>query len=378
MAYEFYTTLGVDRSASPEDIKKAYRKKAMELHPDRHQWDKSKEAEFKKVNEAYSILSDPDKKSGYDRFGTADAGAGFGGSGGFNGGGFGAEFNMGDIFETFFGGSAGFGGGASGGGRRREVGSDLEVTVSLTFEEAYAGIQKEISFTKQVICSDCKGTGAKTPHDMANCPDCNGVGRVRRRVQTLFGVAEQTVTCDRCDGTGKVIKTPCPSCKWNRYVEQKRKRTIDIPAGIDDEMTIKLRDEGHEGRDGSGDLYVHFRVPSSFQGLTRDGNTLFFRAEFDPVEFVLGTRKSIGLPILGDREIDLKPGTDSGSELIFKHEWFADVSKKSAQRGNLVIQLILTMPKKLTKKERELYEAIAREKKLDTYDSKGFFEKLFG
>lgn len=372
MAHEFYDILGVDRSASADEIKKAYRKKAMEHHPDRHQGDKTKEAQFKKINEAYATLSDEAKKAHYDRFGTSEGM----GQGGFGGAGFGAEFNMGDIFETFFNGGGGFSGGQSS-GRRREVGEDLELQLDLTFEEAYLGVKKEIAFTKRTICSDCQGSGAKSKDSVATCPDCGGSGRVRRRVQTLFGVMEQATSCDRCDGTGKIIKESCTTCKGKKYVNQTRTRTIEVPAGIDDEMTIKLRDEGHEGIDGSGDLFVHFRVPSTFENLTRDEHHLICTVKFDPVEFILGTKREIVIPILGKREIDVKPGTDPNSQLVFKHEGFPNLTSKSGTRGNLIVQLELAMPKKLGKKERELYEAIAKEKKLDTYDSKGFFEKLF-
>jgi molecular chaperone DnaJ len=374
MANEFYTTLGVTRDASPEDIKKAYRKKAMELHPDRNAGDKTKEAEFKRVNEAYSVLSDASKKSRYDQYGSAEGPQGFSG---FSGGqwGFGAEFNVGDIFESFFGGGFQWGGG--GGSRRREVGADLEVRVALSFAEAYAGVKKEISFDRQTICGECKGSGARSQGDISTCPDCSGSWRVRRRVQTLFGVVEQATECERCDGTGKIIKQACSSCKGHKFVRSTKTRMIDVPAGIADEMQIKLRDEGHEGRDGAGDLYVQFRVPESEGLLSREEHDLVYNAMLDPVEFILGTKKTLDIPLIGKREIDIKPGTDPGSEFIFSGEGFPDISTRAARRGRLVIRLGLEMPKKLTKKEREHYEAIAKEKKLDTYDSKGFFERLF-
>lgn len=373
MSHEYYNILGVERNATSEEIKKAYRKKAMEHHPDRHQGDKSKEAEFKKINEAYATLSDEQKKAHYDRFGTSESM----GQWGFWGQGFGAEFNMGDIFETFFNGGGGFGN-TNTGGRRREVGEDIELELNITFEESYLGIKKEIAFTKKVICSDCKGSGAKSKDSIASCPDCGGSGKVRRRVQTMFGVMEQATSCDRCSGTGKIIREACSACKGKKYVNQKRTRTIDVPAGIDDEMTIKLRDEGHEGIDGSGDLFVHFRVPSEFENLARDEHNLICTVQFDPVEFILGTKREIEIPIIGKREIDVKPGTDPNSQLIFWHEGFPNISTKSGIRGNMIVRIALEIPKKLTKKERELYEAIAKEKKLDTYDSKGFFGKLFG
>jgi len=275
---------------------------------------------------------------------------------------------MGDIFETFFNGGNGFGGQSA--GRRRDVGDDIEIQIDISFEEAYLGVKKEVAFSKKTICSDCHGTGAKSKDAIASCSDCGGQGKVRRRVQTLFGVMEQAMSCDRCEGTGKVIKEACTTCKGKKYVTQKRTRTIDIPAGIDDEMTIKLRDEGNEGVDGSGDLFVHFRVPSSFSNLEREENDLLCTIKFDPVEFILGTKREIVIPILGKREIDIKPGTDPNSQLIFRNEGFPNIATKAAARGNLIVQMEIEMPKKLSKKERELYEAIAHEKKLDTYNSK--------
>ncbi len=249
--------------------------------------------------------------------------------------------------------------------------------MALTFAEAYNGVKKEVVYDRQTICGDCKGTGAKNPHDVTTCPDCGGVGRVKRRVQTMFGVMEQAVECERCDGTGKIIKEPCPTCKGYKFVRTKRTRTIDVPAGIDDEMQIKLRDEGHEGRDGAGDLYVQFRVPTQEGDLAREEFNLVYTLVLDPVEFILGTQKSLDIPLIGDREIDIKPGTDPGSELVFTGEGFPDITKRAGKKGNFIIRLTLEIPKKLTKKEREHYEAIAREKGLATYDSKGFFSKLF-
>jgi molecular chaperone DnaJ len=375
MAYELYSLLGVDQNASADEIKKAYRKKAMELHPDRHKGDKTKEAEFKKINEAYSVLSDPQKKAGYDRFGTTD-GPGGGGFWWFQWG-FGQEFDVGDIFSSFFWG--GFDGGFWGGGRRKkEVGGDIEIRVDISFKESYLGVKKEVSFIKKILCSDCHGTGAAHWKDgLSTCPDCSGSGKVKRRMQTMFGVVEQVAACERCNGTGQVIKEVCSTCKGKKTVQKQHSRTIDIPAGIDNEMSIKLRDEGHEWKDGSGDLYVQFQVPESSENFIREESDLIYVLDLDPVECVLGTKKQLVLDFLPSREVDIKPGTESGTELVFRWEGFPSISQRWTPKGDFIVRFHLVIPKKLTKKERELYEALANEKKLDTYNSKGFFEKLF-
>ena len=235
MAYEYYELLGVSQDASPEELKKAYRKKAMEHHPDRHNGDKSKEAEFKKINEAYAVLSDAQKRSAYDNAGgRSDFASGFGG-----GSPFGEGFDFSDIFESFF--SGGF---QQGGGRqRKEVGEDIETEISATFEEIVLGGKRTITYDRMETCVDCGGTGAASKDDITTCPDCAGHGRVRQRTQTIFGTMEQTIACPKCQGTGKIVKNPCKSCDGKRYKRARVEKEVDIPAGIEDGMTIKIRGE---------------------------------------------------------------------------------------------------------------------------------------
>lgn len=190
------------------------------------------------------------------------------------------------------------------------MGEDIEVKLDVTFGEAILGTKKELKFRRQSVCQDCHGTGAKAGSAMETCPDCHGNGRVRQRSQTVFGVMEQIVACPRCGGNGKIIKEACSTCHGKKFVTETVNKEIDVPAGIDDGMTIKIRGEGHSARDGAGDLYVHFRVPESEGNLTRDDAHLIYTLHLDPVEFVLGTKKEIEIPILGTRPVEIKPGTE--------------------------------------------------------------------
>lgn len=292
MAYEFYSILEVTREVSAEELKRAYRKKAMEVHPDRHGGDKGKELLFKEVNEAYATLSDPQKRAHYDRFGSNDMGDRFGDSQG----GFHTNMDFSDIFESFFG------GGQAGGTRRKAggiEGEDIEIRVKLDFAEALAGLKKTVSYTRKVVCIECTGTGAKKGTEPKECSQCRGAGQVRRRTQTIFGIMEQMGICDMCHGTGKIITDKCTKCHGERRETLKTEKEIDIPAGIDDGMTIKVRGEGNDGiGTKSGDLYITFNIPDSIDGLTREDTNLFYTLEIDPVEAVLGTKKILKLPVL--------------------------------------------------------------------------------
>lgn len=364
MAFEFYDLLGVGRDASADEIKKAYRKKAMELHPDRHQGDKAKEAEFKKVNEAYATLSDAQKKAAYDRSGGVAGGGGF--QGGFQG-----DFDFSDIFESFFGGGFQQGGR----GKRREVGDDIEIRVKTTFEKAVKGGTEEVAYERRHVCPDCAGSGSEKGRDAKACPDCAGSGRVRQRMQTVFGVVEQAVSCPRCRGMGKIVEHPCPKCRGERYVVFRTDRKVDVPAGIEDGMTVKIRGEGHEGVDGNGDLYLHFSVPSSEKGLERDGADLHYALQLDPVEMVLGAVKKVSIPVIGEREINVQAGSQHGKSVRFRGEGAPRLP--NGGKGDLIVTFQVKVPEKLTAKERELYEAIAKERGLSDVQSKGILGKLF-
>lgn len=225
------------------------------------------------------------------------------------------------------------------------------------------------------MCTECTGTGAKKGTEPKECAQCHGAGQVRRRTQTIFGIMEQTAICDRCHGTGKIITEKCAVCHGERRETRKTEKEIDIPAGIDDGMTIKVRGEGNDGiGSGAGDLYLSFSIPDSTDGLTREDVNLFYTLEIDPVEAVLGVKKTLKLPVLGERSVDIKAGTQHGEVLKFKGDGVKYISKD--QKGDLFITVNIKIPTHLTKKERELYHEIANEKKIEVAED-GFLSKLF-
>ena len=260
---DYYEVLGLNKGASESEIKSAFRKMAMKYHPDRNPGDKEAEEKFKEVNEAYSILSDPEKKSKYDQFGFAgvDPNAGFGG-GGFSGGGFDDIF--GDLFGGMFGG--GFGGGFGGQARRNSnmprKGKDIQKRLTITFEEAYFGTKKKIKLNKYVKCKDCNGTGAKAGTGKKTCPVCNGSGQIRRQTKTPFGMMANVTTCDRCGGTGEIIEDPCPKCGGTGKVRKDVIIDVTIPAGVDNDSVVSVRGQGSPGENGgpNGDFFVIISV----------------------------------------------------------------------------------------------------------------------
>lgn len=366
MQFEYYSLLEIHQTATADEIKKAYRKKAMDLHPDRHGGDKQKEAEFKKLNEAYSVLSDAQKKAHYDRHGTMDNHGQSWWFGGFQWG-FDAG-DLGDIFSSFFG------GGMGGGGRSRsraDVWEDIEMRLRISLEDAIRWATRKIEFDRTTTCHHCSGKWGTTE----TCTTCRGQGQVRERVQTVFGVMEQARPCSACAWTWQRVIDKCGHCHGKWKLKEKIEKTIDIPKGIENGMTIKIRSEGNKWNDGTGDLYIEFTVPNSEGGLTRDGADLHYSVSISPAEATLGIERTLDLPILGKRDIEVKAGTQHGTLITLRGEWMERLDRKW-WTGNLIIHIEIDISAKLSGDQKKLYEALLQSEwgKM----KKGWLEELFG
>jgi len=349
---DYYEVLGVNKGASDDEIKKAYRKEAKKYHPDLNPGDKQAEMKFKDVNEAYEVLSDGDKKSRYDQFGHAGvdpnfgAGGGGGGFGGF-GGGFGG-FDVGDIFESFFGGG--------GGGQQRrngpKKGKDVQQHVELTFEEAAFGVEKEITIYRMESCNSCSGSGAQKGTLPETCNVCGGSGQVRTTQRTMLGNFSSVATCNACGGAGQTIPNPCSDCKGSGQIRHQRKIKVAIPAGIDNGQTISLRGEGSAGTRGGakGDLYITVSVRK---------HELFERRDFDimfdiPISFVQAALgDTLRVPTLdGIVEYKMGEGTKGGTVFKFKNKGVPHLHGKG--RGDQYVKVVVDVPKGLSERQKEL------------------------
>lgn len=368
---DYYEVLGVSRSASSDDIKKAYRKLAKKYHPDVNPGDKEAEAKFKEVNEAYSVLSDEQKRAQYDRFGHAAFDGAGGGSGfsGFNGFGF-DIFD--DIFDSFMGGGFGRSRQKSKGPVR---GNDLRYSMEISFEEAAFGTEKEISVSKLQTCDTCSGTGAKPGTSPETCSHCNGTGQVRYSQSTLFGQFVNVRTCDVCGGEGKIIKHACETCRGKGRVTKNSRISIKIPAGIDHNQTISLQGQGEAGLRGgpSGDLYVtiHIKPHPVFK---REGYDIVLDIPLSFTQLALGAE--IDVPTLyGIEKFTIPEGTQSGT--VFKLKGKGIKHLRSNNKGDQYFRVMVVIPKKLTQKQKELLQQFAEmsgEENLD--EKKTFFEKV--
>lgn len=364
---DYYEVLGVDRSADDATIKKAYRSLAKKYHPDLHPDDKEAEEKFKEVGEAYAVLSDPEKKSKYDRFGHAafENGGGDGGSGGGFGG-----FDFGDIFGSFFG----------GGGRSRRnanapvQGDDIRYRLNISFEEACFGCKKEISFQRIQACADCGGTGAEKDSKVETCSKCGGSGRVYVRQQSFFGVVQTEQTCDSCRGTGKIIKNPCRSCRGTGKARVAKKLEVNIPAGIDDGQTVVLRGQGSAGKNGgpAGDLLIQVGVrPHPF--FVRDGYDLYCEEPITFTEAALGAE--IEIPTLeGRQKYEIPEGTQSGKEFVLRGKGVQIPNSRG--RGDLHVTVVVETPRNLTAEQKELLTQFAKTEGTSYQKRKSFFDKL--
>ena len=380
---DYYEILGVSKSATDDELKKAFRKKAKQWHPDANPNNKKEaEAKFKEVNEAYEVLSNPQKRQMYDQFGTADPQqAGFGG-GPFGGGNgyysystsdFGDFGDLGDIFSSFFGG--GFGGQRSSSRRNNgpRKGEDLNIGIDISFEESFLGVEKEIVVTRQETCNHCNGTGAKKGTNPIKCPTCNGTGQVTSFQNTILGRVQTRRTCSDCHGTGEIIKEPCENCHGKGTVRKSPKVKIKIPAGINDNQTVVLRGEGNPGIKGgpAGDLYITVRVKRS-SIYRREGNNVYCDIPVTITQATLGAELEIPMVDGSKEKYRISEATQTGTQFTIRGKGFKSIN--SSMQGNFIFKVVVQTPKKLTKEQRDLLIALAKTmNEQPPVKKKGFF-----
>ena len=365
---DYYEVLGVNKSATDEELKKAYRKLAKKYHPDANPDNKKEaEAKFKEINEAYETLSNPQKRRMYDQFGP-DGPQGFGGGAGgpFGGGyysysssgfdGFSDFGDLGDIFSSFFGGVGRTSRQQTKGPKK---GADLNLNLEITFEEAFLGIEKEIVITRPETCDVCHGTGAKPGTTVTKCPTCNGTGTVRQVQNTILGQMQTTRTCTACHGTGEIIKEPCDYCKGKGTVRKQPRIKVKIPAGIDDNQTVVLRGEGEPGEKGGpkGDLYITVRIKRS-SIYSRQGTTVMCEVPITITQATLGANLKIPMVDGSTETFTIPEGTQTGTKFTIRERGFKSLNSNA--RGNFVFTVIVQTPKRLNKEQRELLEKLAR------------------
>ena len=373
---DYYEVLGVSKTASAEEIKKAYRSLAKKYHPDMNPGDKEAEVKFKEANEAYEVLSDEDKRAKYDQYGHAafnpsmGGGSGFGGFGGFGG----ADFDFGDIFSSFFGG----GGGSSRTSRNMPVdGDDVLVRITIDFNEAVFGCKKEISFSRIEGCPECSATGAEKGTKPETCASCRGTGRVTVQQQTMLGYMQTQRACSACRGTGKIIKTPCKNCNGKAYVKVNKKLEVAIPAGIDSQQRIVLRSQGSAGRNGgsAGDLVIEVRVKED-KIFTRRGNNVYCDIPISFTEAALGAE--IDIPTLEGKteKYNVPEGTQTGTSFTLRGKGIPDINTK--RKGDVVITVVVETPKNLNTEQKKLLRDFAETLgENNTGKERSFFKKLF-
>lgn len=356
---DYYEILGVGKNASKPEIKSAYRKLAKKYHPDRNK-EPDAETKFKEVQEAYEILFDDQKRAAYDKYGHAGT-QGFGGFGGFDGSsagfeGMGFDFGgLGDIFEQFFGG--GFGGFSSANNASRQSrGQDIAASLKLTFAEAVFGVEKELVYTRREQCQSCNGTGAKNGSAFNTCKTCQGQGRVTQVQRTFLGNIQTVANCPTCKGEGKIIDEKCPACKALGYIEKNTNFKIKVPPGIPDGVTLKFRERGHSGQKGGtyGDLFIDIEVEAD-DNLERRGNDIYTQIEIDTVDAVLGAKVQIPT-VRGMDTLNIPAGTQS--ETVIKMAGKGGPKFKGSGNGDQYVRLIVTVPRKLTREQKQLWEQL--------------------
>ena len=377
---DYYEVLGLSKGASDDEIKKAYRQKAKQYHPDLNPGDKEAEAKFKEVSEANEVLSDPQKRAMYDQYGHAGvdpsygggAGAGAGGFGGFSGfGGMGMDFDLGDLFGSFF----------NGGSTRRanpnapRRGGNVETSISIDFLEACHGCEKTVEFSHLEECPDCKGSGAAAGSSPQTCPDCGGSGQVRMQKRTPFGVSTTMRPCSRCGGKGKIINNPCKKCNGSGQVRKSRRLDVTIPAGVDDGQTLTLRGQGNIGANGgpSGDVYVDVLVrPHPI--FKREGTHIFCEVPITYVQAALGDELTVPT-IDGKVKYKIPEGTQPSTTFPLKGKGVKSLNSNS--RGNQYFTVTVEVPKNLSKKQKEVLKELDQNLSDASYEKrKSFFDRL--
>ncbi|MCR5617503.1 MAG: molecular chaperone DnaJ [Clostridiales bacterium] len=368
---DYYEVLGVNKNASDDELKKAYRQVAKKYHPDLNPGDKEAEAKFKEANEAYAVLSDADKRRKYDQFGHAGVdGNGFGGgAGGF----YGADMDFSDIFSSIFGG--GFGGSS----RRRsgpQRGADLRYGMSISFMEAAFGVEKDITIDKEDICTSCKGSGAQPGTSPETCPACHGSGRIQQQTQTLFGMTMVTKDCPTCAGRGTVIRTPCTQCRGRGRMRIRKSIHVKVPAGVDTGNRLPIRGEGEPGTKGGpyGDLYIEFKV-AKHEIFTRSGADTYCEVPISYSQAVLGAE--IDVPTIdGPMKYTIKEGTQPGDTVDFRGKGIPYVNSNGT-RGKHTCKFIVEVPTRLNEEQKKLLRSFDSTLTEKNYAKKsGFFKKV--
>ena len=367
---DLYEALGLQKGASDEEIKKAYRKLAKKYHPDLNPGDKTAEEKMKEVNAAYEILSDPEKKARYDQFGHAGVDPSYGGGGGQYSG-F-EDFDLGSIFDSFFGGGMGGGQTRRSGPRK---GESIRASVTLTFEEAAFGCQKQITVNRVETCPDCGGSGAKAGTSAETCPDCHGTGQIKTTQRTILGMMSTSSPCSRCRGTGKIIKDPCPSCRGAGSLRKQRMITVQIPAGIDHGQTISVRGEGNAGQNGgpAGDIFVTVNV-TPHEIFKRRGQDVMVELPVTFVQAALGAE--LEAPSI-DGKISYNRPEGTQPDTVFRIRGKGIPNLNGRGRGDQFIKVKIEIPRNLTREQKDIlrqFDETAGDAQFG--EKKGFFEKM--
>ncbi len=366
---DYYELLGVSRTASADEIKKSYRRLARELHPDANPGDPAAEEKFKQVARAYEVLSDPDQRARYDRFGEQGMGGAGAGAGDFFGGGAGG---LGDLFDAFFGGGSPFGGTRGPAGPPR--GQDLEVVADIAFEQAVFGATVPVTVRTASRCDDCNGSGAGGGTQPVTCSECNGRGQVQRVRQSMLGQMVTSSACPKCGGLGQVVVTPCPTCSGEGRTIGEKVYQVDVPAGVDTGSTLRLTGRGAVGQRGgaAGDLYVHLRV-APHAHFRREADDLVAVLPVSIAQASLGTKFTLAT-LEGDEEIVVPPGTQPGREFVLRQRGVPRLQGRG--RGDLRVRIDVQVPTKLSDFEAELLRKFAESRGEELHHETGLFARI--